>query len=138
MSEENVEVVRRVFDASAHRDSETVFSLFDPEAEWDNSHGPFKELIGGGVYRGHEGLRQFWHEYYAEVWERVEDDLQELIEVGDRVVSVVNTRARGRASGVEVEWTQNAGVWTIGEGKVIRVAWFTTLEEALEAAGLSE
>src|SRR6266540_2546832 len=53
MSEENVEVVRRVFGASAQRDAETVFSLFDPEAEWDNSQGPFKDLIGAGVYRGH-------------------------------------------------------------------------------------
>src|SRR6266540_2459349 len=50
MSEENVEVVRRVFGASAQRDAETVFSLFDPEAEWDNSQGPFKDLIGAGVY----------------------------------------------------------------------------------------
>jgi ketosteroid isomerase-like protein len=138
MSQENVEVVRRVFDASAQRDADTVFSLFDPEAEWDNSRGPFKDLIGAGVYRGHEGLRRFWHEYYAEAWESVEDNLEELIDIGDSVVSVVNSRARGRASGVEVEWTHNAGVWTIRDGKVVRVAWFTTREEALKAAGLRE
>ena len=68
----------------------------------------------------------------------MEDNLEELIDVGDSVVSVVNTRARGRASGVEVEWTHNAGVWTIREGKVVRVAWFAAREEALEAAGLAE
>ena len=53
--------MRRVFEASAQRDAETVFSLFDPEVEWDNSQGPFKDLIGAGVYRGHEGLRRLWH-----------------------------------------------------------------------------
>ena len=75
---------------------------------------------------------------YAEVWESVEDNLEELVDGGDSVVSVVNTRARGRASGVEVGWTRNAGVWTIREGRVVRVVWFATREEALEAAGLRE
>jgi ketosteroid isomerase-like protein len=138
MSEENVEVVRQVFEASAQRDAETVFSLFDSEVEWDNSQGPFKDLIGAGIYRGHEGLRRFWHEYYAEAWESIEDNLEELIDVGDRVVSVVNTHARGRTSAVEVEYAHNAGVWTIREGKVVRVSWFQTRVEAVEAAGLSE
>jgi ketosteroid isomerase-like protein len=138
MSQENVEVVRRVFDASAQRDAETVFSLFDPEAEWDNSRGPFTDLIGAGVYSGHEGLRRFWHEYYAEAWESVEDNLEELIRCGRlRRLGRKHPRPRG-ASGVEVEWTHNAGVWTIREGKIVRVAWFPTREEALEAVGLRE
>ena len=38
---------------------------------------------------------------------------------------------------VEVGWTQY-GVWTISGGKIIRVVWFETRDEALEAAGLSE
>ena len=72
-----------------------------------------------------------------EAWESIEDECEELIDGGDHVVSVVNSRGRGRASGVEVELT-HAAVWTIGQGKVVRVAWFGTREQALEAAGLSE
>jgi hypothetical protein len=45
---------------------------------------------------------------------------------------------RGRTSGVELEWSSYAQVWTIREGKVIRVQFFANREEALEAAGLSE
>jgi ketosteroid isomerase-like protein len=138
VSQENVEIVRRVFDASVRHDAETVFSLFDPDAEWDNSRGPFKDLIGAGIYHGHDGLRRFWREYYTAAWSSVEDNLEELIDAGDRVVSVVNTRARGRASGVEVEWTHNAGVWTIRDDKIVRVAWFGTRQEAIEAVGLEE
>ncbi len=99
MSQENVEIVRRVLEASAHRDAKTVFSLFDPEAEWENSRGPFKDLIGAGIYHGHEGLRHFWHEYYAEAWETVEDNLEELIDVGDCVVSVVIPAPEGGRAG---------------------------------------
>jgi hypothetical protein len=64
----------------------------------------------------------------------VEDDCEELIDAGEHVISVVTSRARGRVSGLEVECT---GVWTIHEGKVVRVEWFESREEALEAAGLT-
>jgi hypothetical protein len=53
------------------------------------------------------------------------------------VISVATVQNRGRVSGVEVEWTQ-CGVWTIQEGKIVRVAWFRTRSDALEAAGLEE
>jgi hypothetical protein len=39
---------------------------------------------------------------------------------------------------VDVEWTHNAGVWTIRDGRIVRVAWFGSVEEALEAVGLRE
>ena len=72
------------------------------------------------------------------MWESFEDNVQELIDAGEQVISVVTSRGRGRASGVEVEWAGNAGVWTIRDRKIIRVAWFASREEALEAIGLSE
>jgi ketosteroid isomerase-like protein len=139
MSQENVEVVQRVFDAVGQGDAATVLALYDPEVEWDYSRGPFRDLFGRDVYHGHEGIRRFFREFQApETWESLENDLEELIDAGAHVVSVVNTRARGRASGADVEWTHNAGVWTIGEGKIVRVAWFGSVAEALEAAALSE
>jgi ketosteroid isomerase-like protein len=70
------------------------------------------------------------------MWQDFHDEIQELIDTGDHVVSVVTTRGRGRASGVDVEWRGNAGVWTIHDGRVIRVVWFPNREEAFEAAGL--
>jgi ketosteroid isomerase-like protein len=64
-------------------------------------------------------------------------DFEELIDAGDRVVSVGTTRGRGRASGADVVW-KHAGVWTIRDGKIVRVVWFNAREEALEAVGLRE
>ncbi len=43
-------------------------------------------------------------------------------------------RGRGRASRVQVELKQYA-VWTVSKGKVVRVVWFPSRDEALEAAG---
>jgi ketosteroid isomerase-like protein len=137
VSEENVEIVRRVYEAAASGDSAAVFALYDPAVEWDASRAPMPRLIGGGrVFHGHDGLRRFFEERNA-VWGEIEDVTKELIDAGEHVVSADTERGRGRSSGVEVEMTQYA-VWTIRDGRVTRVVWFPTRAEALEAAGLSE
>lgn len=136
MSRENVEVVRQVYEAVARRDATTVLGLYDPEVEWDFSGSPIAAALEHKVYRGHDGLRQWWREW-REAWLDYEDDYRELIDAGEHVVAVVTSRGRGRASGAELEYTQH-GVWTIRDGKVLRVVWFRTREEALEAAGLEE
>jgi ketosteroid isomerase-like protein len=137
MSQENVEIVRRVYDAAARGDTATVLALYDPEVEFDVARSPYRRVLGRDLYRGHEGLRVFFREY-RDPWGNIEDDCEELIDAGEHVISVVTSRARGRASGAEVESTRQAGVWTIREGKIVRAVWFRTRAEALEAAGLSE
>lgn len=137
MSQENVEIVRRVYEAIARGDTAAVLAAYDPEVEWEFSGSPFRDLFKRVVYRGHDGLRSFIRERYEEAWESIEDHLDELIDAREHVVSVVTTQGRGLASGAEVELT-HAGVWTIREGKIVRVAWVGTRDEALEAAGLRE
>jgi ketosteroid isomerase-like protein len=137
MSQENVEVIRRLYEAAAHRDSSAVLALYDPEVEVDMSHAPCRDLVGKRFYHGHDGLRAFYREWNG-AWETVESDLEELIDAGEHVISVETTRGRGRASGAAVELHQ-CGIWRIRAGKIVRVEWLdTTREEALEAAGLRE
>ena len=136
MSRENVEVVRRVFEASARGDAETVLALYDPNVEWDASRtqpglGEFAE-----VYRGHDGIRHFFRRW-REAWDIDEYEYDELIDAGDAVISVVTQRGRGQASGVEIARTL-VGVWTVRDGRVLRAVWFPTRDEALEAVGLPE
>jgi ketosteroid isomerase-like protein len=138
MSQENVEIVRRVYDAAARGDAATVLALYDPDIELDASQLGVAGIAGGDetVYRGHDGLRRFfrgWHE----AWTNIEYDFEELIDAGDEhVIAVVTRHARGRASGVEVE-RPFALVWTLRGDKVARVVWFLSRAEALEAVGLS-
>jgi uncharacterized protein len=133
MSEENVEIIRRVYDAAAQRDAETVLALYDPEVELDVSRLGLADL---NVYHGHDGLRSLFREW-NEIWGKIEYDYEELIDAGEHVVSVVTRHARGRASGAGVE-RPFALVWTLREAKVVRVVWFLTREEALETAELRE
>lgn len=68
MSRENVEVVRRVYEAAAQRDPAAVHELYDRDVELDNTR---IELVGGRVHRGHEGLRSFFGEWH-EAWEEID------------------------------------------------------------------
>jgi len=136
MSRENVEVVRRIFNAVARRDGEAALALYDPDFEWDFSRVPWGDVAGPGVYRGRDALPRVYRDWHS-AWENYEENLEELIEVGEHVISVLTAQGRGRASGVEVEMT-TAGVWTVRGGIAVRSVWFPTREAALEAVGLSE
>ena len=136
MSEENVEVVRQVYEAAARRDPAAVLACYDPALEWDVSRSQMARLVGEDFYRGHDGLRRFFRRYH-DAWDEVEYGYEQLIDAGDQVLSIDIERARGRNSGADVVLTQYA-VWTIRAGKVIRAAWFSDRAEALEAAGLAE
>jgi ketosteroid isomerase-like protein len=137
MSQENVEIVQRAYDAAARHDTTNVLDLYDPEIEWDISHAPARDVMGEPhVFNGHQGLRTFFSRWY-EAWKHVDPDLEELIDGGEEVISVETTRARGRTSGAVVE-LPHAAVWTVREGRIVRVVWFGSRAEALEAAGLSE
>jgi len=136
MSQENVELVRKAFDAAARRDP-AVMALYDREVEMDFSNSPFADFMTAGQCHGAGEVQSAFRDWY-EAFENVETDVDELIDAGERVISVFTYRGRGRASGVEVEWKHMAGVWTLRDGKVLRVAWLQTREQALEAAGLRE
>ena len=135
MSEANVALVRRIWEAGDRRDAEAVLSAYDSEVEWDMSHFPLGTLSRSPVYWGHEGLRSWFREWY-DAWEDARQTYDELIDAGDQVISVSTTKARGHASGAEVEM-HVAAVWTIRDGKVVRVVWFPTRGDALDAVGLT-
>ena len=134
MSEEYVEIVRRRNDAAERRDAEATLSFYDPEVELDASRLGVASLAGRGrVYHGHEGLRIFFREWH-DAWEEVEYRVADVIDAGDHVISLLTYRGRGRASGAEVEMPV-AIVETFRHGKIVRVAWFLSKDDAFEAAG---
>lgn len=137
MSQENVDVVRRVYDAVARRDRESILELYDPAVEVRSAPGTFAEGLIGGSWDGHEGLRAFDRELRA-AFEDIETTCEELIDAGDHVVSVSWYRGRGRGSGLEVDGPRQFGVWTVRDGRVTRVVWHPTRSGALEAAGMAD
>jgi ketosteroid isomerase-like protein len=132
MSQENVEIVRRFFDAVERRDFDAALKDVAPDCEFDNSSnlGEWR-----GVHRGHDQIRQLWRSF-LEPWESFWSEADELIDAGDRVVGWGTAHLRGR-DGIEVTAKQGF-VFTFRDGVVTHVAAFNERAEALEAAGLSE
>jgi ketosteroid isomerase-like protein len=137
MSRENVEIVRQVFDAVARGDRERVLALYHSDIEMEASPGTFVDEVLGPLHRGHDGLRALNRELH-QAFETLETPCEELIDAGERVISSSRYLARGRESGIDIEGPVEYGVWTIREGKVARVTWFRSRQEALDAVGLSE
>ena len=136
MSQENVEVVRGIYDAVARRDDVTPFDVYAEDIVWDLSNTRRAALGMKPVYRGHEGVRLFWRESLS-VFGEVDLEVAELMDADDKVLAVIREREIGRASGVPVDTTHLA-VWTLADGKVTQMQVFDDRQQALEAAGLSK
>ena len=138
MSQENVDVVRRIYEAVARRDRDSILALYDANVVMDFSAGTLADHIGGTTtWVGHDGLRSFDREL-REAFESFETTYEELIDTGEQVVSVSRYRGRGRKSGVEIDGPLQFGVWSVRDGRVTRTVWFPSRTEALQAAGLAE
>lgn len=99
-----------------------------PEIEYDLSTFP-----EGQVYHGHAGIREAFRIWLG-AWQDYRQEWDEIIDGGDEMVVVIGReRGRGKASGVEVEQEVFA-VWTMLDGKAIRIRFYPGREEALEAA----
>ncbi|MCW3032483.1 MAG: hypothetical protein JWM60_828 [Solirubrobacterales bacterium] len=132
MSQENVEIVRRVIDAFAHRDLDAAVRYNDSKVEVDfsRSHG-----IEAGVYRGHQDVRAFWSGF-LDAFDRISVSVDEFIECGEHVVVPNRTCFWGR-EGVEVE-ARSTYVVTFRNGRIVEWRLFQTRAEALKAVGLAE
>jgi ketosteroid isomerase-like protein len=76
-------------------------------------------------------------EHWKVAWEELDVTIEELIDAGDRVFLTAHHRGRGRGRGVEVD-TRLYSVYTLRDGKVLRIDEYADRAEALEAVGLAE
>jgi ketosteroid isomerase-like protein len=134
MSQENVEVVRRALEAWGRGDPKAAADLLDPEIEW--SMPP--NIPEAGTFRGRDEVVRRLEEF-MEAWDDLAVTVEELVDAGDCVVALVRYSGRGRESGIETRGvTTDAQVWTVRNGKALRVELYGGTAEALEAAGLRE
>jgi ketosteroid isomerase-like protein len=139
MSQENVEVVRRLIEAWNRNEHgrvvplERVVPFLDPGVIFDAT----RRIINPKAYAGIEGIRAMLAER-DEVWGEFRMEPDEFVDAGDRVVAIGRWVGKGSGSGVEVNQAI-ADVFTLHGGRVVRCEiGYTDRDEALEAAGLRE
>jgi ketosteroid isomerase-like protein len=132
MSRGDVEFLRQGYEALARGDLETFTELsrerLGPDFE-------FHHVWDGRVFRGFEGTME-WISDARETWDDYSQELEEIVEAGDRVVVVIRLSARGGESGVPVA-QELAVVWRFEGDKAVEARSYTSREEALRAAGIA-
>ena len=143
MSQENVELVKRLLQMFANREHEAVFAFYDTDIEWDATSFGGDGASGvpddlQGIYHGHEGVRTYWRRW-LQAWADLDFEVGDVLDAGDDVVALIhNQRQWGRRSGIVTEMPPYGLVFTIRTGKVVRWRAFSDERSALKAAGLSE
>ena len=138
MSQENVEVVRRLLAALQSVDSGNferrfaeIREIFDPEVEWVAAP---HSLLASEEYRGYDGVRRFWTQFLS-AWDEYGLQVDEVIDAGDQVVAVM--RLSGRTNELEVDEARSS-LLTFRDGRIVRIEPFASKDGALEAAGLRD
>jgi ketosteroid isomerase-like protein len=128
MSEENVEIVRRAYDALDGRDWEALFSDTRPEFRMET------QLQGS--YRGREAVQAFLEDQ-DDSFGSWSTEPQEFFDTKDQVAVIVKVTAKPKGSSAAIE-IKNGHLWTLQGGAILSLTTFPKPGEALEAAGLSE
>jgi ketosteroid isomerase-like protein len=131
MSEENVEIVRRGYEAYRRGDLGPMLADVDPEMV------TYREAPDAATFHGPDGLLKAIAEW-VEDFDEFEATPEEMIDANDHQILVrVHQTAVGAQSGAPIE----ADYWfvhTLRDGKVVRLDMFANELHALEAAGLRE
>ena len=112
MAPSDAKRLRRAY--AAFNNGELDFSIFDPAVRNDHREG----LLLDGVFYGPEGVRAALEEISAD-WDDLRMEPEEVIDLGDRVLVLVNMHARVRDSSAELD-AQVAHVWEFRDGRAVK------------------
>ncbi len=73
----------------------------------------------------------------ADAWDDWELEVEDCVDAGELVIVIVNQRGRSKATGIPVDM-RFAHVRSLRDGVAFRMQMYASVDEALEAAGLSE
>ena len=131
MSQENVDLTRRAFQAFDDRDLDALLAMLDEDVE------AFPILAGmEGGYHGHDGVRRWWTSLLG-TFPDFDAEVVEVRDAGDLTVTAL--RAKGHGSGSDTPFV--TAFWQVSrfrDGRCIGWRVYTSEAEALEAVGLSE
>ena len=146
MTQQNVETLRRMYEAFNDRKIDDLMEEFHPQIEIEETQdlayaaallrvlGPRFVILSGG-YRGRDEVRKLWETIW-EISEWFIVEPQEFLDVdGEHVVVPLALNARAKGTGLEGE-APTAHLWTMRDGQGFRLQVFADRQQALAAARL--
>jgi ketosteroid isomerase-like protein len=125
------DTVHTAYEAWSRRDIDALLEVVHPDAEARPILGA---NIGISVYRGREGLREWFRDLHQE-WETFQTRVTQIDardERDERALLTVEVHARGRASGVVIEGDLYHLV-EIRDGLILRLEAFRDRDSAVKA-----
>lgn len=132
MSEQNVELHRRIEEAFNRRDIEAMIACLDPSVEYY----PLLSAIGVTVYHGHDGLRS-WFGQLDDAWEELGVEAEAYFDLGEQTLLFYVLHGRGRHSGAEVAMP-GAQVFRWRDGLGVYAKQYAHREDAVRDLGVAE
>ena len=130
MGAEDVEVVRRAYEAYSKGDLAAAASAYSEDTEWDVSRFRPDEDVHSGLEELANALGS-----WRDTWTDHSFSLERIIDAGERVVAVIRESGRGKSSGAPVT-VRYGQVITVRDGKIVETVVYSDPEDAFEAAGL--
>jgi uncharacterized protein len=127
LARKNVEILKDAYEALNRGAIDDALDVLEPDAEW-HEHS---ELPEAGSYQSRDEIRSFLLGY-LDSWEEFRQETEELIDSGNRVAVLLHMAGKGKGSGVEVE-NRYAHLWTMRDGRGVRVDAYADCDRALEA-----
>ena len=128
----NVDKTREFIAAYNRRDFDAAVRDFHPRVEW-----VLPDLQRSDSAVGPEEVIQFWDEI-DENMEELQLRPQEFRDGGDLVAVRLRHYGVGKGSGVVIDEELYQQVGTFEDGVMVRIEYFESWDQALEAAGLTE
>jgi|SRR5271165_702838 len=133
MSQQNVDTIRKGFEDFNAGDVERFLGRVHPDFEIQI---PPELSAEPDTYRGHDGLRRYFSSF-EDAMDEIRFEAERVWDAGDSVVVAARLTAKGRHTAIPV--TQHfAQVWSLRDGKAVRVRTYASISEALKAVGLAE
>ena len=130
LEEENVSIVKRLYDAFKRREVHSIMDMFSDDAIM---HGPAPSGVvpWGGTYNGRSGVAQFF-KALGESLEPQQFDLNDFIAQGNKVVVLGYQKGRAKPTGrpYEIEFVH---VWIILNGKFVEFRVYNDTASLVES-----
>src|SRR5215208_4615887 len=120
MSKDDVQTVRRVYDAWSRGVPADATDALDPAVVWE----AIESAPDAGTYRGLSGVKRYMEDW-LDGFEILGLDFVEVIDAREQLVIVQQGHTRERRTGLETA-LDYAVVYTIRDGKIIAVKEFAT------------
>ena len=134
MSQENVDLVRRAWEAATGGDLQPALDMMALDVEVDLTTGG---RMDGDIHRGPAGLR-LAYEIWATSWDSMVMEAREFIDVReDQLIVRIFASGRAKQTGLAFEG-EYYWVYAMRDARVVRIQEFRTRQEALIAVGLAE